>query len=59
MELCIVDMAPLLIPLTSVALNPTRKLQAPFMGESAICDLPRRRDKLMTELIYQKRSTSL
>jgi hypothetical protein len=35
--------------------NPTKSLQAPFMGESAICNFPRREDKLMTELMNHKR----
>jgi hypothetical protein len=39
-------------------LNPTRRSQTPFMGESAICDFLRREDELMTELLNQKRSTS-
>ena len=43
---------------TSDVLNPTRRSQTPFMGESAICDFLRREDELMTELLNQKRSTS-
>jgi hypothetical protein len=39
-------------------INPRRKLKAPSMEERAICNFPRRRDKLMTELMNHKRSTS-
>ena len=50
MEQYVFVLAPLLIQLTFVVLNPTNGLQAPFMGESAICNFL----ELMTEFVNHR-----
>jgi hypothetical protein len=58
MELYVFMLALSWIRLTFVVSNPTTSLQALFMGESAICNFPRREDELITELMNHKRLTS-